>query len=98
MQGRNQSTSLRRPSSKRAPRKPNTMARILHPLDVSEFLSAYFESRPLVVRGKRKKFDHVLAAEEFKIGLDRVTEIRAVFAGLWQATIDPVDIEEMINA
>src|SRR5829696_4585877 len=83
--------------SKRA-RRPVTIARIIHPLPVSEFLSSYFERRPLVIRGQAKKFSHLFAADDFKFGLDRVTEIRAVFEGLWQATIDPADIKEMFNA
>ena len=79
-------------------RQAPTIARILHPVSVKDFLSSYFEQRPLIIRGPATKFNHVVTAHEFKLGLDRVTEIRAVFAGLWQATIDPADIKEMINA
>ncbi|HEX8559848.1 MAG TPA: cupin domain-containing protein [Pyrinomonadaceae bacterium] len=74
------------------------IARILEPLGVDEFLSSYFERRPLVVRGTPEKFAHVFTPDQFKFGLDRVTEIRAVFPGLWQATIHPGDIKEMVNA
>ena len=79
-------------------RQAATIARILDPVRVDEFLSSYFERRPLIIRGRATKFNHIFTANDFKFGLDRVTEIRAVFAGLWQATIDPADIKEMINA
>lgn len=79
-------------------RQAATIARILDPVRVDEFLSSYFERRPLIVRGWATKFNHIFTPNDFKFGLDRVTEIRAVFAGLWQATIHPSDIKEMINA
>lgn len=78
--------------------RAGVVARILAPLDVGEFLSSYFERRPLVLRGARDKFAHVFTPDQFKLGLNRVTEIRAVFPGLWQATIGPGDIKEMVNA
>jgi ribosomal protein L16 Arg81 hydroxylase len=74
------------------------IARILHPVSVDEFLSSYFERRPLLIRGPREKFSHIFEAQDFKFGLNRVTEIRAVFPGLWQAAIHPADIKEMTKA
>ena len=98
MKTRKSSVNSRKFSSSNQTRKTATIARILHPLPVGEFLSSYFERRPLLIRGPREKFRHVFVAEDFKLGLDRVTEVRAVFPGLWQATIHPADIKEMINA
>lgn len=75
-----------------------TFSRILAPFPVSEFLSTYFERRPLLVRGTAEKFAHLFTAGEFKDGLDEVTEIRAVFPALRQATIGPGDIKDMMDA
>lgn len=67
-------------------------------MKVEEFLSSYFERRPLIVRGTQGKFKHLFEPDDFKFGLERVAEIRAVFSGLWQAQIHPADIKEMIKA
>jgi len=92
-------TGPRGPVNKTRPGvKPSTIARILSPVDVGEFLSSYFERRPLVIRGTGDKFNYLFTPDKFKIGLDRVTEIRAVFPDLWQAQIHPADIKEMIGA
>ncbi len=74
------------------------LGRILSPLSVADFASRYFQRRALFVRGQAHKFDFLFRHEEFIHNLDRATEIRVVFANLWQATIDPPDINEMLQA
>jgi ribosomal protein L16 Arg81 hydroxylase len=76
---------------------PN-ITRILHPISVDRFVTEFFERKPLLIRGDSEKFAHLFQAPDFKQNLYDVTEIRAVFAGLWQATIEPGDLKEMIQA
>jgi ribosomal protein L16 Arg81 hydroxylase len=82
------------PTSKRYP----TLARLLAPVHPAYFLAECFEKRPLFVKGRSGKFSHLLTPDRFKLGLDRVTEIRAVFEELRQASIDPADIKDMFEA
>lgn len=79
-------------------KKPTTIQRVLAPLAPATFARTYFERAPLLIRGRPGKFDFLFRQEQFKDGLDQVSEIRAVFPGLWQATIGPGDIKEMMRA
>ena len=74
------------------------LKRIVAPLGAKAFIDDYFQQKPLWLRGFPGKFDALFGQHEFKRGLDRVTEIRAVFAGLRQATIAPFDIPDMVGA
>jgi ribosomal protein L16 Arg81 hydroxylase len=78
--------------------KRSIVSRIFHPVSPQQLVDDYFEQRPLHVRGKPGKYEFLFHQDQFKDGLDRATEIRAVFAGLWQAVIDPADIKEMYRA
>jgi ribosomal protein L16 Arg81 hydroxylase len=78
--------------------KRSIVARIFAPVSPQQLVDDYFERRPLHVRGRHDKYEFLFRQEQFKDGLDRATEIRAVFAGLWQAAIDPADIKEMYRA
>jgi ribosomal protein L16 Arg81 hydroxylase len=75
-----------------------TLAAILRPFSVEEFLDHYFGQRPLLVRGTPRKFDLLMKPTDFIYKLDRVSEIRCVFDGLKQATIGPGDVREMFEA
>ena len=74
------------------------IGRILSPVSVAEFGRVHFQQRPLLVPGNPSKFDFLFRQDDFKYRLDQATEIRAVFPHLWQASIRPGDIKEMINA
>ena len=76
----------------------DVLERILAPITVAAFAERYFEKRPLRVPGRVGKFKFLFGPAEFNIGLDRATDIRAVFREGWQAHISPADIEEMIQA
>lgn len=76
----------------------SVMQRVLAPITPARFARDHFQRAPLLVRGAAGKFDFLLRQDDFKHGLDRVTEIRAVFRELWQATIGPADIKPMIHA
>jgi len=78
--------------------KTSGLSTLLSPVTEDTFLSSYFQRRPLVVKGRPDKFSHLFVPADFKLGLERVTEIRAVFPGLWQAEIKPADIAEMVRA
>jgi ribosomal protein L16 Arg81 hydroxylase len=74
------------------------LERLLAPLSVDEFVGEYFQRTPLRIRGKPGKFDFLFRAEEFQLGLDRVSEIRAVFPRQWQAQIRAADLKQMMHA
>jgi len=74
------------------------LERLLAPLSIDEFVGKYFQRVPLRIAGKAGKFDFLFRAEEFQFGLDRVSEIRAVFRQQWQAEIRPVDVKQMMHA
>ena len=74
------------------------LARLLAPLSIDEFVGKYFQRLPLRIAGKPGKFDFLFRAEEFQFGLDRVSEIRAVFPQQWQAEIRAADLKQMMNA
>jgi ribosomal protein L16 Arg81 hydroxylase len=78
--------------------KRGMIARLFHPVSPDELARRYFEKRSLLVRGSPGKYDFLFHQREFKHRLDRATEIRAVFGGLWQAAIAPGDIKEMFHA
>ena len=65
----------------------SVLGRILGPITPAQFVGTYFQQQPLLVRGGAGKYDFLFRQEEFKHGLDRATEIRAVFPGLWQAVL-----------
>ncbi|RQR34428.1 hypothetical protein DIE23_12465 [Burkholderia sp. Bp9143] len=75
-----------------------TLAKILDPISIDAFLRESFGKRPLLIRGHPGKFDFLMKPSRVIFGLDKVTEIRCVFGGLKQATIDPADIREMYEA
>src|SRR5436190_14521430 len=78
------------------------LQRILHPLSVEAFAARFFEKRPLRLSGRsargRRKFDFLFREEEFALGLDRVRDIKAVFANSREARIGPEDIDDMLAA
>lgn len=100
MKSRNLSSAEKLSSTRKERRgaKLSAIARILRPVKVEEFLSSYFERHPLIIRGTQEKFKYLFKPDDFKFGLERVSEIRAVFPGLWQAQIHPADIKEMVKA
>ncbi|AOJ85223.1 hypothetical protein WS87_00220 (plasmid) [Burkholderia sp. MSMB0856] len=75
-----------------------TLAKILDPISIDAFLHDSFGKCPLLIRGQPGKFDFLMKPSRMIFGLDKVTEIRCVFGGLKQATIDPADIREMYEA
>jgi ribosomal protein L16 Arg81 hydroxylase len=78
--------------------RANPLERLLSPLTVDEFVGKYFQRAPLRIPGRPNKFDFLFRADEFHIGLDRVSEIRAVFPEQWQAHIRAADIRQMMHA
>src|SRR5215212_9871378 len=78
--------------------RANPLKRLLAPLTVDEFASKYFQRIPLRIPGAAGKFDFLFRADEFQFGLDRVSEIRAVFPQQWQAQIRAADIQQMMHA
>lgn len=78
--------------------RASPLQRMLHPLRIDEFVGKYFQRAPVKVSGTPGKFDFLFKQEEFQTGLDRVTEIRAVFPQQWQAQIHAGDIKQMLHA
>lgn len=78
--------------------RASPLQRMLDPLRVDKFVEKYFQRLPLKVSGSRGKFDFLFRQDEFQFGLDRATEIRAVFPQQWQARIDAADIKQMMRA
>jgi ribosomal protein L16 Arg81 hydroxylase len=74
------------------------IARLLAPITVAQFKTKYLNQRALYVRGKPTKFDFLFTRDDFSKGLDRVTDIRAVFKEFRQAFIRPTDMKDMIRA
>ena len=76
----------------------NPLKRLLAPVTVEEFASKYFQRLPIRIPGRPGKFDFLFRPADFQFGLDRVTEIRAVFPQQWQAQIRAADIKQMMHA
>ncbi len=78
--------------------KASAVERLLHPLKLDQFLGEYFQRRALLIPGRRGKFDFLFAEADFARNLGQATQIRAVFPGLRQARVAPVDIPHMYEA
>jgi len=78
--------------------KATLIGRLLAPVSLSTFQAKYLNARSLYVRGTPDKFEFLFTKDDFNRGLDRVTDIRAVFKEFRQAFIRPGDIKDMIRA
>jgi ribosomal protein L16 Arg81 hydroxylase len=78
---------------------PNrTFAFVFGELTPEEFVATYLFQRPLVLQRNDARFSDLLTSATFIKALSSCTNCRAVFKDLLQATIRPVDAEDLYKA